>query len=261
MLKRVINESILHKVKVKERLAEELETMNNELEMFTFTLAHDLKNPLSILGTGLHFLIHNAHNIPKENLISWHKSLHANIDNITDIIDNIVFLSQNKIKSFTKDPIPMHYTIKKIVQESIQLHESIKHKVVYGKLYPIWGEKSAFYQVFTNIIGNAIKYSKSKELPRIAIRSYLHTDYVHYNITDNGIGIPKHNQGSIFDMFVRADNALGHKGSGIGLTLVKRIMDRLGGTIKISSIKSKGTQVDLYFPLVEQFPTTMLSNI
>ncbi|MEJ5056104.1 ATP-binding protein [Sphingobacterium sp. MYb382] len=260
-LQSAINESIIHKSKEKERLSEELETMNNELEMFTFTLAHDLKNPLSILGSGLHFLTHNAHNIPKEKLVDWHKNLSSNIGNISDIIDNIVFLSQNKIKAFTKDPIPMRFSVKKIVQETILLYDSKHSRVIYGKLYPVWGEKSALYQVFTNIIGNAIKYSKSEENAKVSIRSFLYDDHVHYCIRDNGIGIPKHNINSIFDMFNRADNALAHKGSGIGLTLAKRIMDRLGGTIKIRSVKSKGTQIDLYFPLIEGFPKTMLSNI
>jgi len=260
-LESAIRESIIHRAKERERMSEELETMNNELEMFTFSLAHDLKNPLSILGSGLHFLQQNAHSISAEKLNLWHKNLSANVDNISDIIDNIVFLSQNKIKAFSKEPIPMYFSLRKVVQETITLFESRNCEVTFGRLYPIWGEKSALYQVFVNIIGNAIKYSSLKQNPKISITSSLEQDHVHYTIKDNGIGIPKQSIDSIFDMFTRAENALEHKGSGVGLTLVKRIMDRLGGTIKISSVKSKSTRIDLYFPLVESFPKTMLKNI
>ncbi|SMG29052.1 GAF domain-containing sensor histidine kinase [Sphingobacterium psychroaquaticum] len=259
-LREAINTSIIQKVKEKERITEELETANNELEMLTFTLSHDLKNPLSVLHSGLYYLTDKAHTLQAEKLHQWHKNLLNSIDNISDIVNNIVFLSQNKIKTFTKDPIPMNYYIRRIVQESIILHQAQHCQIKYGKLYPIWGEKSALYQIFMNIISNALKYSSSKANPQIFITSALKEDHIHYYITDNGIGIPDRQINAVFDMFNRADNALNHQGSGIGLTLVKRIMDRLGATIKINSDPS-GTRVDLFFPLVTSFPVNMMQHL
>ena len=69
-----------------------------------------------------------------------------------------------------------------------------------------------------------------------------------YTVTDNGIGIPRENLASVFDVFSRAGNAGAFQGTGIGLSLARRILNRLGGTIEISSELGKGTKVILSFP-------------
>src|SRR5690606_24111448 len=89
-LHRIVNEAIIYKTKEKSLLTEELLAMNNELEMFTFTLSHDLKNPLSILKMGLQFLEVSDHNLTAEKRMHWYKNLLGSILNIEDIINNIV---------------------------------------------------------------------------------------------------------------------------------------------------------------------------
>src|SRR5690606_15682497 len=117
----------------------------------------------------------------------------------------------------------------------------------FGTLSPLWGEKSALYQVFLNLIGNAVKYSSSKQRQHIWIDSVQNGKEVCYSIKDNGIGIPPNSLPHVFDMFSRANNTQHIEGSGIGLSLVKRIMDRLGGKIEIRSQETQGTEIKLYF--------------
>src|SRR5690606_1273969 len=95
-LHRIVNESIIHKTKEKSRLTEELLAMNNELEMFTYTLSHDLRNPLSILKMGLQFLEASDPDLPAEKRMHWYKNLLGSILNIEDIINNIVTVSQSR---------------------------------------------------------------------------------------------------------------------------------------------------------------------
>ncbi|NGM61710.1 GAF domain-containing protein [Sphingobacterium sp. SGG-5] len=257
-LHRIVNESIIYKTKEKSLLTEELLAMNNELEMFTFTLSHDLKNPLSILKMGLQFLEVSDSTLPAEKRMHWYKNLLGSILNIEDIINNIVTVSQNKTTAMAKDPVPMSYTIRKLSQEMTMLYHTEQCQFHFGKLFPLWGEKSALYQVFLNLIGNAVKYSSSKQKPQIWIDSLQDEKEVCYSIKDNGIGIPPNSLPHIFDMFSRAHNTQHFQGSGIGLSLVKRIMDRLGGKIEIHSQEAEGTEIKLYFPLVSDFPSSML---
>lgn len=257
-LQYLINETIVGRAHEKQMLTEELRTLNNELEMFTFSLSHDLKNPLSILKMGLQFLQCRGEALSPDKRKEWLETLSGSVTSIEDIIDRFVNISQNKMTAMDKDAIPMSYTIKKILREAVLLFGTENGSYHLGRLLPLWGEKSALYQIFSNIIGNAIKYSSTQDAPQVWIDSRMEEQYVHYTIKDNGIGIPTETIPHIFDVFTRAANAQSFEGSGIGLTLVKRIMDRLGGSVDIQSSPGSGTSISLHFPLVSPFPPTML---
>ena len=114
---------------------------------------------------------------------------------------------------------------------------------------PIWGERSAVYQIFLNIINNAIKYSRDASQPAIHIISIVEGDKIVYSVSDNGIGIPQTSIPRVLDMFVRADNAGQYPGTGIGLALVKRMIERMDGHIVITSQQNEGTTITMYFPV------------
>lgn len=258
LLQQIIQESIVSKATEKQTLTDELKILNNELEMFTFSLSHDLKNPLSILKMGLQFLRTAGHNLSNEKKEEWLKNLSGSVSNIEDIIDNIVNLNRSKSSTLAKDPIPMAYTIQKICKESVMIYNAPHCKIKLGQLLPVWGEKSALFQVFLNIINNAIKYSRERKQPILTIDSEMDDLQVCYLINDNGIGIPSEYLPTIFDIFVRASNANTVEGTGVGLSLVKRIMERMGGSIEIDSVEAEGTTIRLYFPIVSPFPITMM---
>ncbi len=170
----------------------------------------------------------------------------------------MVQISQHRASILDKEPIPMAYIIQRIFQENSMLYNVNNCQPCFGKLLPIWGEKSAAYQIFSNLIINAIKYSAQSDTPVVTIDSSHQNDHTHYRIQDNGIGIPSEQLPHIYEMFTRANNVGSIPGTGIGLSLVKRIMERLGGTIRIESEVGQGTTVHLYFPIVETFPEQML---
>ncbi|WP_343565811.1 ATP-binding protein [Sphingobacterium sp.] len=259
-LNQIIKESIFRKLKERQLLNEELLSLNNELEMFTYTLSHDLKNPLSILKMGIQFLQQHSDNIDFSKTNKWYQNFSRSVSNIEDIINNIVQLSQNRASVLNKEPLPMAYTLQRIFQENKILYDATECQSHFGQLLPIWGEKSAVYQIFTNLIVNAIKYSAQSDKPTIKIESTNQDDMTYYRIQDNGIGIPEDHLPHIYEMFTRADNVGGIPGTGIGLSLVKRVMERLGGTIEIESKVGSGTTVHLYFPIVAPFPEHMLND-
>lgn len=259
-LNQIIKESIFRKLKERQLLNEELLSLNNELEMFTYTLSHDLKNPLSILKMGIQFLQQHSDNIDLSKTNKWYQNFSRSVANIEDIINSMVQLSQHRASVLDKEPLPMAYTLQRIFQENKTLYDAADCEPHFGQLLPIWGEKSAVYQIFTNLIVNAIKYSSQSDKPTINIESSTKDDMTYYCIKDNGIGIPEEHLPHIYEMFTRADNVGGIPGTGIGLSLVKRVMERLGGSIQVESKVGVGTTVHLYFPIVAPFPDHMLND-
>lgn len=248
-LQSTLNHSLLSNLIENKKLINSLSKLNNELEMFTYTLSHDLKNPLSILKMGLLHLIKNIDNLDKQHNQQWYDTLLSGTKNIEDIINNTIHLSQNKINKIEKNKIQLKFFIRKIVDDLHLVYPNNATKITYGTLLPIWGEKTSVYQIFSNIISNSIKYSQEVENPTIHINSYELNDAVWYEIQDNGMGIPKEDLESIYDMFSRAKNTQNYQGSGIGLTLVRRIIKRLDGEIDIQSEVNKGTIVKIKFPI------------
>src|SRR5699024_5469059 len=116
------------------------------------------------------------------------------------------------------------------------------------------------HQIFLNLITNAIKYSSFHPEQCIKINSYREENLVVYIIEDNGIGIPEKELSQIFNKFVRASNADRFQGTGIGLALVKRVLERLDGEIDIQSEENYGTRVTLKFPVIADYPTSMIRS-
>jgi chemotaxis family two-component system sensor kinase Cph1 len=259
-LQQTLNTSLIQNLLENKNMAKNLSQLNNELEMFTYTLSHDLKNPLSILKMGLQYLENTKEQLDEVKRKKWFTTLSSGIQNIEDIINNILHLSHDKYNKITKDSIPLKFLLRKIVEETRLVYEGNTCEVVYGTLLPIWGEKSAVYQVFTNVISNAMKYSQQKPEPKIYIGSKIENNAVCYEIRDNGIGIPESDMDRIYNMFGRGKNTTYYKGSGIGLSLVKRIMDRLEAHIEITSTEGEGTTVRMRFPIVGEFPNVMLER-
>lgn len=259
-LHQIITQSIISKNKEREKFTENLKSFNNELEMLTHTFSHDLKNPLSILKMGVQFLNNPTRKMSFEKQKTWYKSMLESIENIETIINNTVILSESRIMHFIKEPIPMASKIHNICKEACLIYKAENCQFHFGPLSPIWGEKSALYQIFLNIITNAVKYSSFVPHPQVWIHSIRNDKKIIYTIRDNGIGIPSEYIPLIFEKFYRAENTEKFEGMGIGLALAKRIVERLEGSIHIESEEDKGTIVTLEFPLISEFPSSMIKN-
>jgi len=114
--------------------------------------------------------------------------------------------------------------------------------------------RTNFKSILSNLLTNAIKYRDSERALKISIRCYSETEYSVLEVEDNGLGIKKENISKIFEMFRRIHHHV--EGSGIGLYIVKRIVDNSGGKIEVDSVEGKGTRFRVYFKKVSQFHLT-----
>ena len=174
--------------------------------------------------------------------------LEAVVD-IESIINHTVQLNQARLHGYAEEPVPLGTVIQSICQESTLLYDNAACQFTIGELLPVHGDRVMLYQIFFNIVGKAVKYTAKEQKPHVSISSEEEEGYVIYRIKDNGIGIPESHLSSLFQASGRASDTKNTHGTSLGLCLVKKIMKRLGGDIRLTSKVGEGTIVELFFPI------------
>lgn len=244
-LNKMIREATIIRAKEHEHSKENLISANNELEMLTFTLSHDLKNPLSAIKLGIQVL-QRKDSMPKEQQKQWFSAIEDGVHSMEQLINSTVELTRTHDYKYVKEPVATDDLIQKIFDKARSQFQNPRCTLRVGKLYPVCGEKGAVRQIFSNLVENAVKFSLREADPCVEIYSERKEGRIKYVIADNGIGIPKEEIMTIQNAFQRASNAKGFPGSGIGLALVTRITKRLGATMTLES-SGNGTTVTLTF--------------
>lgn len=230
----------------REKLIQELENKNSELERFTYTVSHDLKAPLITMSGFLGYLIEDA---KKGNI----KRLESDVNRILDanlkmqrLLDELLELS--RIGRVINAPEELSF--EQIVIESLstvenQLKEKGIEVVVQKNLPIIYGDKVRLIEALQNLIDNAAKFMGEQTKPKIEIGAKQENHQNIFFVKDNGIGIDKAYHEKVFELFHKLNaNAVG---TGIGLALVKRIIEVHGGKIWVESELGKGAT--FYFTL------------
>lgn len=166
---------------------------------------------------------------------------------ISDMLDKVHELSKSNSVALNLELLDPTSKIILIAESSKNQYDVTHLDFVLGAILPIKGERTLIYQLFLNIVGNAIKYSSKQEKPKVEVYSTASDKKVTYFIIDNGIGMDLKNGNNIFEIFQRLPNSSGYEGSGIGLSIVRRIIDRLGAEIKVESSLGKGTTIQIQF--------------
>ncbi len=223
-------------------------SFNNDLETLTHTLSHDVKNPLCVAKMGLSYLQNHHEKITLANRTQWYRTISQALTNVESIVNQTVQLSEARSIANIQKVNNLIQKIPAWCEEVKLLYHSPNSIINLGELLPVYGDIGAIYQIFINIIGNAVKYSSSVVDAKIEIYSEKIDKGTVYFVRDNGIGIPESELDKIFCISKRASNALEYQGNGIGLCLAKRIIERYTGTINVSSKEGRGTLVRLFFP-------------
>jgi len=247
MVEKLIRNSILQKIIPVKQLNEKLIEVNNRLETYTHQLAHDLKNPLTEIKIKAQF-IQIRKEISREKIYQFSK----NIADATTLINEIINKTLESTKA-TPDILPYEYIntdifINQLINQALENYKIDNYKVDLGELLPIYGEKTLLFQLFMNLINNAIKFSSKQQFTRISIDSFMEENNTIYHIKDNGIGISEEEKPHIFSIFKRLSNAQEFEGDGIGMSIVKRIVDKLQAKISIDSHLGIGTTFKISFP-------------
>jgi light-regulated signal transduction histidine kinase (bacteriophytochrome) len=239
-----IREHIIYTIKKKANeirvLNEKLMHAYEELDSFSFTISHDLRTPLSSIKSYTELLLQNNKNLD---------------DNAKDVLgrikkcgDKMVFLIQEILNysrvgrmGIIEKKIGMEYVLDEIKTEALQTGINKKMQFIIGDTPELIGDPVMIQQVFSNLISNAVKYSSLKEIPMVIINGKVTKDEIIYTVEDNGIGIDINYYNRVFELFKRMDNVNDIEGTGVGLAIVKRIIEKHDGRIWFESVLNVST--------------------
>jgi PAS domain S-box-containing protein len=236
-LKSALNLRERKKIEIKnDELLKKLEKSNQELEEYAHIVSHDLKSPLrSIAALTSWIKTDNIEAFDEASLQNF-EALDLTLETMENLISDVLkYSSLNTIVS-EDTPVDLDSLIKKLVNV-LYVPKNININFL-NKLPIIKGDKTKFQQLFQNLIGNAIKFS-DKEVGFINIDVEDHNSFYKFTIEDNGIGIDKKHFESIFKIFQSLKKA--KNSSGIGLSIVKKIVDIYNGEVWLESDIGKGT--------------------
>ena len=210
----------------------ELQARNAELDAFAHSVAHDIKNPLHIIAGYAELLSMSAERSPEE-ITAALASILRNVHKINSITDNLMLLSEVRQKAINLQPLDMAAIVDEVrsrlthlLDPRVELRLPVNWPRALG--YAPWIE-----QVWVNFLSNALKYVGRPGC--IELGATLETDgYWRFWIRDDGVGIVPAEQPHLFTAFYQTSRA-GRGGHGLGLSIVKRIVERLGGTVGIES--------------------------
>ncbi|WP_309640818.1 PAS domain S-box protein [Flavobacterium sp.] len=224
---------------------DELKKTNFELDRFVYSVSHDLRSPLtSVLGL-LAFIEEDT----EEPSTASHAAMIRNsINRLDEYIKNILYYSRNNRMELKIEKIDLQKITEEIINSLIHSKEAkrITFEVDIHEKEPFYTDKQSFSTVIENLISNAIKFQDTNKTSSfIKILGIANKSSLTLVVSDNGIGIAAENFDKIFDMFFRLSGEIA--GSGIGLYIVKEIVEKIQGSIKVDSKFGKKTSFTMQF--------------
>ena len=236
----------------RERLIGELETKNAELERFTYTVSHDLKSPLVTIKGFVGLLQQDAQagDLPRIEQDLQH--IKAATNKMQQLLDELLELS--RIGRLINPPEAV--ALADLVEEARALVAgrlvARGVEIAVGRALPVvFGDRLRLVEVFQNLLDNAVKFMGDQRTPRIEVGARRASSEVVCWVRDNGVGIAEAYREQVFGLFERLD--AGGEGTGIGLALVKRIVEVHGGRVWVES-EGSGYGSTFYFTLPSQNP-------
>lgn len=229
-----------------QRKNEELSKTNNELDKFVYSASHDLRAPIASMQGLIQLISFQNQNNEIDDLLALQTKSLNRMDNF---IRDVINYSRNTRVEIVKENIDFN-EIFTATKEQFAFYENVdKLKIKFEcSIEQFYSDKTRLSIIFNNFISNAYKYlDPEKHENFLTISIYKEDDFCILIFSDNGIGIEQEYQKNIFNMFYRA--SVQSKGSGLGLYIVKEVIDKLRGKIHFESEFKKGTTFKIQLPL------------
>ncbi len=230
------------------RTAAALEAANAELESFSYSVSHDLRAPLrAIDGYAQALLEDHAAQLDAEGqrLLGV---VRENAQRMGQLIDGLLRFARFGRQSMTMAPIDMMDLARGGVAELQQGGGSELPLVTIDTLPPAMGDKTLIRQVLANLVANAVKFSRARPRPEVHVGARPQGGEVIYFVQDNGIGFDMRYADKLFQVFGRLHRAEEFEGTGVGLALVQRIVQRHGGRVWAESVPDRGATFHFTLP-------------
>lgn len=231
------------------RRTTELESANKELEAFSYSVSHDLRAPLRAIDGFSRILLDDCSEELSDEARRLLGRVRHNTRQMGDLIDDLLAFSRLSRHALTK----VETSHRDIVDRAlIDLREERKDRVIsvkIGDLAPSLADPALLKQVYLNLLSNAFKFTRDAESAEIRVQSEKMEGATVYSVRDNGVGFDSRYDDKLFGVFQRLHRAEDYEGTGVGLAIVQRIVQRHGGRVWAKSDPGKGAT--FYFTLEE----------
>jgi signal transduction histidine kinase len=212
------------------RKNQELESINRELEAFTYSVSHDLRAPLRAINGYTQILSEDYTSALDEEGQRLMKTVLSSTEKMNTLIEELLEFSRLGRQELRRQEIDMKHLTEEVIRE---ISKSMNHaaQIKISELPKVRADRQLIYQVMFNLLSNAIKYSAKKEDPVVEISSEENGSDVVFSVKDNGAGFDMKYAGKLFDVFQRLHSDRDFKGTGVGLAIVQRIVAKHGGRV------------------------------
>ena len=232
--------SVSNDISYRKKAEEQLLAVNKELEAFTYSVSHDLRAPLRAINGYAKILQEDYLDRLDAEGISSLAAITKNSKRMGELIDDLLAFSRLGRKEITTSEINTLSLVNTVKEEELL---GITGKVIFNnkELLPANGQQVLIKQVWVNLISNAIKYSQHRVETIIEIGSYKNGNMIIYYVKDNGVGFDMQYYDKLFGVFQRLHSQDEFEGTGIGLAIVQKIVNRHKGTVWATSKINEGS--------------------
>ena len=246
--------------KVRERTIEleitnqELKRSNQNLEEFAHAASHDLKEPVR----KIHFYTNHLKGQLKSQLDEGQTRAFGRIENATErmgnLIDDLLLYSHVSQRPHEKESVDLNQKVQRVLEDLELDIEEKSATIIVDKLPVVKGYPRQLQQLIQNLISNGIKYSRTEVIPQINVfaKKVIEKGHAYHEITvqDNGIGFEPEYADKIFQMFTRLHGKAEYSGTGVGLSIAKKVVENHNGVIKVKSTPGEGSTFNVLLPVV-----------
>ena len=238
----ILNEALEEKNRQLVNRSAQLQETVQELERYSYSISHDMRAPLRAMKGYSDILLEECgKDLSDEHKLYLNKisSAAKRLDRLIEDVLSYSLLSRSKFKLTAVDADQL---VREIIEQypGLQLPEADIR--IEGKLPSVWANEAILTQCISNLLGNAIKFVARKITPRIIIRAENRDENTILWFEDNGIGIAPHDLDRIFGIFVQVHAAESYRGTGIGLSIVRRAAEKMGGEVGVESTLGVGSR-------------------
>jgi light-regulated signal transduction histidine kinase (bacteriophytochrome) len=231
--------------KLREELITDLTASNDELSNYAHVVSHDLKTPLRSISAAMSWLKEDNKESLNEMSQSYLEIVDEALVKMDKIISDTLRYSEMRQKLTTDSNVDLNHLTAHLINELKQSYPETSVEVV-GALPTVTMNETKIMQVFQNILDNACKYRDPNKESKVKISCSFIFGFFEFSIEDNGIGIAKEHAHHVFEIFQKLNNNEGS--NGIGMSIVKKIIDSYGGKIWFESELGQGTTFKFNLP-------------
>jgi signal transduction histidine kinase len=242
------NEQQLAQIRLIQELNCKLQVANEELEAFSYSVSHDLRSPLRAMQGYAHALLEDFPNSLAPQAVDFLQRINKAAMRMDSLVQDVLNYSRLAKAEIQVRAVDLDGLIKDIARDSRGLTQAGASLCVKGALHPVLGHEACLTQCLSNLLENSAKFVDPGVTPAITVWTERHGDRVRVWVEDNGIGIDPAHHARIFQMFGRVHHNKSYEGTGMGLTIVKKAVERMGGALGLESKLGQGSRFWIELP-------------